>query len=154
MVGWVLDMIVSTVVGNEKARHARVACWCHPDNVHANASSRVRINNTLSDSFKIKVGVHQGCVLSPLLFIIVMEALSCDFRTGCPFELLYADDLAIISDSMDNLLEKLRCWKSGLEAKGLYVNMAKTKLMISGINLGSLKDAGKHPCGVCRKGVS
>ena len=82
-----------------------------------------------------------------------MEALSCDFRTGCPFELLYADDLAIISDSMDNLLEKLCCWKSGLEAKGLRVNMAKTKLMISGINLGLLKGAGKHPCGVCRKGV-
>ena len=60
---------------------------------------------------------------------------------------------SVISDSVDNLLEKLLCWKSGLEAKGLCVNMAKTKLMISGLNLGSLKVAGKHPCSVCRKGV-
>ena len=82
------------------------------------------MNNTLCDSFKIQVGIHQGSVLSPLLFIIVVEALSCDFCTGCPFEVLYADDLAIISDSMDNLLEMLRCWKSGLEAKGLRVNTA------------------------------
>ena len=92
--------------------------------MYANDSSRVRMNNTLSDSFKIQVGIHQGSVLSPLLFIIVVEALSCDFCTGCPFEVLYADDLAIISDSMDNLLEMLRCWKSGLEAKGLRVNTA------------------------------
>ena len=74
-------------------------------------------------------------VLSPLIFI-ALEALSRDFRTACPFELLYSQDLAIISDSMDNHLEKLRCWKSGLEAKGLRVNMAKTKLMVSDINLG------------------
>ena len=28
--------------------------------------------------------VHQESVLIPLLFIIVMEALSCEFRTGWP----------------------------------------------------------------------
>ena len=31
--------------------------------------------------------------------------------------------------------------------------MGKTKIMISGKNLHSLRDSGKHPCGVCRKGV-
>ena len=40
------------------------------------------------------VGVHQGSVL-PLLFIIVLEALSRAFRTGNPWELLYAGDLMI-----------------------------------------------------------
>ena len=35
-----------------------------------------------------KVGVHQGSVLSPLLFIMVLEVLSIEFRTGCPWELL------------------------------------------------------------------
>ena len=39
------------------------------------------------------------------------------------------------------------------EAKGLRVNMEKTQIMICGKNLHSLKDSGKHPCGVCRKGV-
>ena len=46
-------------------------------------------------SLVLGVGVHQGSVLSPLLFIIVLEALSREFRTGCPWELLYADDLMI-----------------------------------------------------------
>ena len=53
--------------------------------------SRVRVGDGYNEEF----GVHQGSVLSPLLFIIVLEALSREFRTGCPWELLYADDLMI-----------------------------------------------------------
>ena len=34
----------------------------------------------LSDEFKVKFGVHQGSVLSPLLFIIVLDALSREIR--------------------------------------------------------------------------
>ena len=37
----------------------------------------------------MKVGVHRGSVLSPLLFIIVLEALSREFRAGVPWEDLY-----------------------------------------------------------------
>ena len=36
------------------------------------------------------VGVHQGTVLSPLLFIIVLEALSWECLTDCLLKLLYA----------------------------------------------------------------
>ena len=43
--------------------------------MYRNAQSRVRINSTFSDSFSVKVGVHQGYVLSPLLFFCVLEAL-------------------------------------------------------------------------------
>ena len=66
-------------------------------------------------------GVHQGSVLSPLLFIIVLEALYREFREGLPMELLYADDLVLMADSEDMLMEKLRKWKTGMEAKGLRV---------------------------------
>ena len=38
---------------------------------------------------------------SPLLFIIILEALSTEFRTGVPWELLYADDLFLIAESED-----------------------------------------------------
>ena len=40
------------------------------------AKSKIRVNGLYTDEFEIKVGVYQGLVLSPLLFIIVLEALS------------------------------------------------------------------------------
>ena len=69
---------------------------------------------------------------SPLLFIIVLEALSREMRSGCPKELLYADDLAI---------------------DDLRVNLGKTKIMVSSCDVGKIREQGKYPCGVCRKGV-
>jgi len=45
-----------------------------------------------SNSFEVKVGMHQGSALCPLLFVIVMEALSREFRVALSWELLYEDD--------------------------------------------------------------
>ena len=42
--------------------------------------SRVRVGDEYSNSFDVRVGVHQGSVLSPLLFVIVLEALSMELR--------------------------------------------------------------------------
>ena len=89
------------------------------------------------------MGVHQGSVLSPLLFIIVLEALSREFRTGCPWELLY--DLMISAESMEELLVKVQTWKTEMEKKGLRVNMGKTKSMESGINLDVAEEIWKVP---------
>ena len=120
--------------------------------MYSNVRSRVRVNGQYSEEFDVGVGVHQGSVLSPLLFIIVLEALSREFRTGTPWELLYADDLVIIADSLEECLAKLLVWKREMEAKGLRVNMKKTKFMVSGAGMDVLKDSGKFPCAVCRKG--
>ncbi|XP_060770545.1 uncharacterized protein LOC132881740 [Neoarius graeffei] len=121
--------------------------------MYMNAKSMVRINNSYSKEFKVKVGVHQGSVISPLLFVIVLEVLSHDFSTGASWERLYADDLVIVAETLEELSGKFLLWKNGLELRGLRVNMAKMKVIISSPNLNSLRDSGKHPCGVCRKGV-
>ena len=121
--------------------------------MYKNPRSSVRVGNSYSKSFGIKVGVHQGSVLSPLLFIIVLEALSLEFKVGCPWELLYADDLAIIASTLEELLERLQKWKESMESKGLRVNMPKTKIMFCKDGTNTLKDSGKFPCGVCRSGV-
>ena len=86
----------------------------------------------MSDAFLVKVGVHQGSVLSPLLFIIVMDAVCQAVKTGLLMEILYADDLVLMVGSLDELKIKFDRWKEALEKNGLKVNMGKTKLMISG----------------------
>lgn len=121
--------------------------------MYHNVRSRVRVNTELSDEFDVKVGVHQGSVLSPLLFIMVLEALSEEFRTGCPWELLYADDLVLVAESMEELVVKLKKWKEGMESKGLRVNMGKTKCMVSDATMVSTRETGKYPCSICHKGV-
>ena len=47
--------------------------------MYENTTSRMRGDDTYSDAFVVKVGVHQGPILSPILFIIVLEALSVSF---------------------------------------------------------------------------
>ena len=85
--------------------------------MYEDASTKVRMNGRESKAFNVRVGVHQGSVLSPLLFIIVLEALSRVFREGLPMELLYADDLVLISETKELLLEKVRNWKEGMEKR-------------------------------------
>ena len=113
--------------------------------MYKDVRSRVRVGDGYSEEFGVGVGVHQVSVLSPLLFIIVLEALSREFRTDCPWELLYADDLMISAESMEELLVKVQTWKTEMEKKGLRVTTGKTKIMESGINLDVLKKSGKYP---------
>ena len=57
--------------------------WIVPlvQGMYADARSHVHVSEGYSEEFEVKVGVHQGSVLSPLLFIIVLEALSREFRS-------------------------------------------------------------------------
>ena len=60
-----------------------------------------------------------------------MEALSRDFKVSCPWELLYADDLVLVSETLEDLKEKLTIWKDNIEGKELRVNIGKTKILCS-----------------------
>ena len=57
------------------------------------------------DDSEVKEGVRMGAVLSPLLFIIIMQAITKHVATGLPWELLDADDLVVVAESEDNKLE-------------------------------------------------
>ena len=67
------------------------------------------------------MGLHQGFVLSALLFIgvLVLEALSREFKEGLPMELFYADgfyadDIVLMAETGELLLKKLRRWNIGM----------------------------------------
>ena len=120
--------------------------------MYANARRHVRVGEGYSEEFEVKVGVHQGSVLSPLLFIIVLEALSLEFCSGVPWEDLYADDLVIIAESLEECVRRLLAWKEAMEKKGLRVNAGKTKIMICGTGLDLLQSSGEFPCAICRTG--
>ena len=111
--------------------------------MYANAWSHVHVGEGYSEEFEVKVAVHQGSVLSPLLFIIVLEALSRELRSGVPWEDLYADDLVIIAESLEECVRRLLTSKEAMEKKGLRVNAGKTKIMICGRGLDLLQSSGE-----------
>ena len=117
--------------------------------MYANARSCVRVGEGYSEEFEMKVGVHQGSVLSSLLFIIVLEALSREFNSGVPWDDLYANYLVIIAESLEECVRRLLTWKEAMKAKGLRVNAGKTKIMICGTGLDLLQSSGEFPCAVC-----
>ena len=121
--------------------------------MYTNAQSRVHVGEGYSEEFELKVGVHQGSVLSLLLFIIVLEALSREFCSGVSWKDLYANDLVIITESLEECVRRLLTWKEAIEKKGLRVNAGKTKIMICGMGLDLLQSSGEFPCAICCTGV-
>ena len=83
----------------------------------------------------------------------MLEALSQEFRSGVPWEDLYADDLVIIAELLEECVRRLLTWKEAMEKKGLRVNAGKTKIMICGTGLNHLASSGEFPCAVCHTGV-
>ena len=72
--------------------------------------------------------------------------LAREFCFCCPWELLYADDLTIIVESLEELLVKTETLMSGIKMKDLHMNIGKTKILLSGTNLELLKKSEKNPC--------
>ena len=67
--------------------------------MYEGAQTVVRTTEGDSKAFSVKVGLHQGSVLSPLLLVIVMEMISRELRAGLPLELLYTDALISMAES-------------------------------------------------------
>ena len=116
--------------------------------LYTEACTVVRTDAGLSESFEVKVGLHHGSVLSPLLYAAVMDGVSSEARSGLPSELLYDDDLVIMAPTMEQLGRRVADWRASLK-----VNAGKSKVMV-GISGGKMiVNSRKWPCGVCGKGV-
>ena len=63
----------------------------------------------------------------------------------------YADDLAVIAETKEELINRLNEWKDNVESKRMRVNMNKTKVMISVERQKVRQKTVRWPCGVCSK---
>ena len=67
------------------------------------AKTRISVDSELSEEFEVKVGMHQGSVLSSFLFVLVVDVVTEFVREGALSELLYADDLFLMSETIEGL---------------------------------------------------
>jgi retron-type reverse transcriptase len=97
-------------------------------------SQIVNINASFSDPKNIDIGVPQGSILGPLLFIIYVNSLSDCVTCKC---VMYADDTTLLCSSSDpdslqselNSNNNIAIW---FQNNQLTLNIKKTKLMLFG----------------------
>ena len=108
--------------------------------LYTNVNRSVRINGYLTDWFPVLSGLKQGCLLSPLLFnlfandlgeAIDATGLGIDINgvTGKLNMLLYADDLALIADTEEDLQKLLDALSKWCKDNDMSINIDKRKVV-------------------------
>ena len=90
------------------------------EGTHEKETARVVLGEGASDEFEVKIGLRQGSVLSPLLFIAVLVLISRKTVVKDAMKkLLYADDLALVANGKQQLQDILEEWNGLFTRHGL-----------------------------------
>ena len=125
--------------------------------LYNNTGSHVIVNNRLTEKIPLKRGVHQGCPLSPLLYVISAEPLAELIRSSPRIQGIttstsavalktssYADDLTCFVTNEDGFFALEDILSSYQAASGAQLNRTKSH----GLWLGSWKSRRDLPLGI------
>ena len=88
-----------------------------------------------TESFKVKVGLHQELALSPFLFAVIMDRLTDEVRRESPWTMLFAGNILINKETRKEVELRLESSKYPLQKRGMKVSRSKTEyLCINGGN--------------------
>ena len=113
--------------------------------MYADSRACVRVGNKMSEWFPVKVGLRQGCVMSPWLFNLYIDGVVREVNArvlgrglklldanGNEWEmnqLLFADDTVVVADSEKKLRQLVTEFGKVCERRKLRVNVGKSKVM-------------------------
>jgi hypothetical protein len=108
------------------------------NHLYSEATARIQMDNQSSATFNLGRGVKQGDPLSPKLFNCLLEYLFKNLNwkeKGIAINekwlsnLRFADDVALFSESKDDLLAMIEDLRSISSTAGLEINMDKSKII-------------------------
>ena len=82
-----------------------------------------------TESFKVKIAVHQGSALSPFLFAVIIDRITDKVRREPPATMLFADGIMICEETKEKVERKPECWSYALERRGMKVSRSNTKYL-------------------------
>ena len=107
--------------------------------LYEDATCQVIHNGKQTETFSVQTGVRQGCLLSPTIFLMVvdwvMRQSTAGNGTGIQWtftkqleHLDFADDIGLLSHRPQDAQEKLCRVAAEAEKTGLQINIGKTKV--------------------------
>ncbi|KAI5088140.1 iron-sulfur cluster co-chaperone protein HscB, mitochondrial [Silurus meridionalis] len=90
-----------------------------------------------TDWFKVEVGLHQGSVMSPFLFAVVIDRLIDKVRQESPWAMIFAIDVICV-EIREQVEKSLERWRYALERRGM-------KLQLQGVELEEGTDSTADP---------
>ena len=118
--------------------------------IYQDMGCRVVHAGQTSEKFQVKTGVRQGCLLSPFLFLLVIDWIMRETTRGknngiqwTLFEQLddldFADDLALLAHNQNQMQDKPRRLETFYAKTGLKINLRKTEFQVkTGVRQGCL----------------
>ena len=100
--------------------------------IYANATSILQINGYFSEKIPFKRGVRQGCPLSALLYVLVIEVLAIQLRTNPNIVGFQIEGEKIVSahymDDSTIIITQNRCFKEVIKELDLYQSASEAKI--------------------------
>ena len=126
--------------------------WC----IFQDMSGRIAHASHLPESFEVKTGVRQGYLLSPFLFLVVIDWIMKTTTTGRSNGIQwtlwtqlddfdFADDLALLSHNHSQMKDKSTLLETTSAGTGLRINRKKTELMKMNTTANAPVTAGGEP---------
>ena len=108
--------------------------------LYSNSACQVIHDGKLSEPFQVQTGVRQGCLLSPTIFLLVVDWImrrsTHNKKTGIQWtftsqleDLDFADDICLLSHRLQDAQDKLNRVSGEARKTGLLINTKKTEAM-------------------------